>query len=349
MPDSENQHRRAARMASVAVAAVLALAATLTACGSGGSATKPGATSTPSQPSSSSPATSSPSQQPSSPVPSTLEGTLWLLTKVTGTHGTVDLAKDHASAISTGVDGAWLHLSRNGAFGSEDTVNFTSGRYDVTGQQLVVGSTAETLAGYAGHDAWRVTVIDAIDAIASGAAPVLFGGTTSQLVLSTDGYTLTFENHGMVADDSNPTAAPSPTTTVDSTATAQAFPPRTCPSTTAIHAITGDPHLASYGVAGTAHDFSCHYQGPGNFDSLTIFVSDGSSAYDTALQQAHGQGTVTAVPTGDRAFRVAFTEGGTHMGDNFGEQRGDVVLVMGEVGPGTSLTTDLTLSQFFLP
>lgn len=333
------ERRRTFALASMlaAAAVVAALAIALTASRSHDSAV--GSETTPAP----TPVTASPTQQLDT-VPATLEGTMWLLTQLSGIHGSVDLAKDHPAFVSGGMTGAFLHLSRSGAFGAEDTVNHWSGRFALTGDELRLTPQGETYADYAGHDPWRIRVINAIADLASGKHPILVGGSREQLVLSTDGYTFIFRNHGPVTDDPLPqTTQPSPTPTHVN----EPFPQMICPSTTLIRQTGSDPALTFVSKQGTARAFSCQYSGPGSFDAMTINIVAGSTSYDKAMVLAGVKGTVSAVSIGDRAFRAPFSIDG-HPADNFGEQRGNTVVLIAVVGPAANVDSEELVAALFV-
>jgi len=278
------------------------------------------------------------------PVPANLEGTRWLLTKLTSSHGTIDVATAYPSTQTTGTAGAWLHLSRNGAIGAEDTVNFSSGKFVLTGDQLEVASGGETLAGYAGNDAGRLEIIAAIDGFFSNGDAINVTGTTEQLVLTSGEYVLTFKNDGSLADDSAPPASLVPPTpgTPNIAATA-------CPSQSAIRQLTGDQSLSHPEQEANHHYLSCRYQGAGDSDLLTVFVKQGSAEYDTYLQQAD-EGpriTLTHPQIGDRAFRAASKEG-SQPADNFGVQEGNDVVFIACVGPTANLDTEIAITRALL-
>lgn len=156
-------------------------------------------------------ATSARSRPPSS-VPTTLIGSVWVLTQISGKHGSVDLAADHPSAVTSGSHGASIHLSRSGAMVSSDTVNALNGNYALDNNTLFVEAGGSTAVGRIPHQHdWVDTVVEAIAAVSGGHNPVIVGGTSEQLTLQTDGYTLTFKNDGPAPDDPPLGQTPTPT------------------------------------------------------------------------------------------------------------------------------------------
>lgn len=316
---------------------VVALAVTIALTRSSNKPVKPGVTRTPT------PSVTS-TARVVKPVPANMQGTRWLLVKLTYRQGTIDVKNAYPSTQSAGVEGVWLHLSHNGAIGAEDSVNFLSGKFALTGDQLEVASGGTTYAAYGGHDAGRLAIIDAIDGVFSNGDAVAVTGTTSELVLTSGEYVLTFTNDGSLPDDSAP-----PASLVPPTPGTPNIPVTSCPSKVAIRQLTHDLSLPAPGQVANHHFLSCHYQGPGDFDSLTVLLIQGSQAYDTALQEAQGLSgsTLTHPQIGDRAFRVASKEG-SHPADNFGVQRGDLVVIVGCVGPSANLASELALANDLL-
>jgi hypothetical protein len=319
-----------------AAVVVVALAVTLAVSRTSSKSLKSGVTPTPTPPITS-------QSHAVKPVPANLDGTRWLLTKLTSSHGTIDLTSAYPSTQSSGTEGTWLHLSSTGAIGAEDSVNFFSGKFALFGDQLEVASGGETLAGYAGHDAGRLTIIAAMDGVFGNGDAVGVTGTDSELVLTSGEYVLTLKNDGSMPDD----PAPANSIVVPTPGTPN-IPATSCPSQSVIRQLTGDLSLPAPGQIANHHGLSCHYQGSGDFDSLTVFLMQGSENYDTALQDAPVKGaTLTHPLIGDRAFRAAFKEG-THPADNFAMQQGDLVVLIGCVGPAANLDAELALAQYLV-
>lgn len=133
---------------------------------------------------------------------SSLVGTMWLLTRIDGTHGTVDLARDHPSSVNAGLHGAWFHLSHNGSFAASDRINGFSGTYTLVTTRLLMRAGPQTFAALSPQAPdWMRLVVLATQAVTRAPGEVAVGGTAAHLVLGTDGYVLTFRNGGSVPDD----------------------------------------------------------------------------------------------------------------------------------------------------
>jgi hypothetical protein len=104
---------------------------------------------------------------------------------------------------------ATIQLTSDGQFLADDTVNALSGTWVSTPTGYRVTRSGSTLVGYAGGDATKVTVIDAIDSVAGSEADVAAHAAGTMLTLTVPKYALTFSDDGLAA--TNP--PPSPTTT----------------------------------------------------------------------------------------------------------------------------------------
>jgi hypothetical protein len=88
-----------------------------------------------------------------------------------------------------------LRFSPGGQFGANDSINFHSGTYRMTGDGFTTSALSSTLAGYAGHDPAVLLAISAIGSFDNGvhAAVKL---TADRLVVGVGSYTLTCRRRG---------------------------------------------------------------------------------------------------------------------------------------------------------
>jgi hypothetical protein len=107
---------------------------------------------------------------------------------------------------------ATLQLTRDGRFLADDTVNALSGAFRITATGFRVMSSMTTLVGYAGSDPTKLSVIAAIDEVASGSADVTAGTVGATLTVAVSTYRLTFRDTGPAVV--YPSAPPTATSTV---------------------------------------------------------------------------------------------------------------------------------------
>jgi hypothetical protein len=96
-----------------------------------------------------------------------------------------------------------LRFSPGGQFGANDSINFHSGTYRITGDGFTTSALSSTLAGYAGHDPAVLLAIGAIGSFGSGIhATVKL--TVGRLVVGVGSYTLTCQRRGPQASVPTP-------------------------------------------------------------------------------------------------------------------------------------------------
>jgi heat shock protein HslJ len=131
------------------------------------------------------------------PVGKSLAGSMWRLVSVADTSGTTQIPPEN---------GARLQLSKDGQIGFDDGVNFHSGRFTVSGSQLVVEGGSSTLVAYAGHDPARIApqmaAMVLMDGMADGRSHIPARSTVieacdTRLVLQAGPARLTFEWSGV--------------------------------------------------------------------------------------------------------------------------------------------------------
>jgi heat shock protein HslJ len=102
-------------------------------------------------------------------------------------------------------------FNRDGTYGADDGVNYTSGKYRQTATGITIAAAGTTLVGYAGHDPNVLATQTAFASLSSGRSEVAAHlGGDGELVLSGPGYTLWFSNAGPADTPSTPA---SPTST----------------------------------------------------------------------------------------------------------------------------------------
>ena len=96
-----------------------------------------------------------------------------------------------------------LQFSPGGQFGANDSINFHSGTYRVTGDGFTTSVLSSTLVGYAGHNPAVLLAISAIGSFGDGdhATAELTG---DRLVVGVGSYTLTCQRRGPQANVPTP-------------------------------------------------------------------------------------------------------------------------------------------------
>jgi hypothetical protein len=92
-----------------------------------------------------------------------------------------------------------LRFSPAGQFGADDSINFHSGTYRITGDGFTTSGMSSTSVGYLGHDPVALVAISAIGSFDNGAHATA-SLKADRLVVGVGSYTLTCQRRGLEAD-----------------------------------------------------------------------------------------------------------------------------------------------------
>lgn len=123
-------------------------------------------------------------------------GKLWALRTASGPFGNVDVKSGHPETYGTGTNQVWIYFASSTEYVSNDSVNVTQGNYEATPSGFLASFNSTGLVGLVDVNSWRSHIAEAMSILGQRDANVTVVATDQSLVLSSAGYTLTFDNAG---------------------------------------------------------------------------------------------------------------------------------------------------------
>jgi hypothetical protein len=121
-------------------------------------------------------------------------GKLWALRTASGPFGSVDVKSGHPETYGTGTHQVWIYFASNTEYFSNDSVNVTQGNYEATPSGFLASFNSTGLVGLTDVNSWRSHMAEAMNILVQRGENVTVVATDQSLVLSSAGYTLTFDN-----------------------------------------------------------------------------------------------------------------------------------------------------------